>query len=80
MELGPRGVRANSVCPTAVVTEMGIRVCGEEARSAPMLARIPAGLFATPADVAAAVPYLISAAAEMIDGTESALDGGYLAT
>jgi NAD(P)-dependent dehydrogenase (short-subunit alcohol dehydrogenase family) len=80
LELGPRGVRANSICPTVVLTEMGIRVWGEEAKSAPMLARIPAGHFARPDDVAAAVLYLISPEADMINGTELALDGGYLAT
>lgn len=80
LELGPRGVRANSICPTVVLTEMGIQVWGDEAKSAPMLARIPAGHFAQPADVAEAVVYLASPAAEMINGTELVLDGGYLAT
>ena len=80
LELGPRGVRANSICPTVVLTEMGIQVWGDEAKSAPMLARIPAGHFAQPVDVAEAVVYLASPAAEMINGTELVLDGGYLAT
>ena len=48
-ELGPHGIRANSVCPTVVLTEMGQRVWGEEAKAAPMLARIPLGRFAFPA-------------------------------
>lgn len=80
LELGPRGVRANSICPTVVLTEMGTQVWGEEAKSAPMLARIPVGHFAQPEDVAAAVAYLASPAAEMINGIELVLDGGYLAT
>ena len=80
LELGPRGVRANSICPTVVLTEMGTRVWGDAAKSAPMLARIPAGHFAMPEDVAAAVAYLASPAAEIINGTELVLDGGYLAT
>jgi NAD(P)-dependent dehydrogenase (short-subunit alcohol dehydrogenase family) len=80
LELGPRGVRANSICPTVVLTEMGTRVWGDEAKAAPMLARIPAGHFAVPEDVAAAVVYLASPGAEMVNGTELVLDGGYLAT
>ena len=80
LELGPRGVRANSICPTVVLTEMGTQVWGDEAKSAPMLARIPAGHFAVPQDVAAAVVYLSSPGAEMVNGTELVLDGGYLAT
>jgi NAD(P)-dependent dehydrogenase (short-subunit alcohol dehydrogenase family) len=80
LELGPRGVRANSICPTVVLTEMGTQVWGDEAKSAPMLARIPAGHFAHPEDVAAAVVYLASPAADMVNGTDLVLDGGYLAT
>ena len=80
LELGPRGVRANSVCPTVVLTDMGIQVWGDEAKAAPMLARIPAGHFAMPEHVAAAVAYLASPGAEILNGTELVLDGGYLAT
>jgi len=80
LELGARGVRANSVCPTVVLTDMGIQVWGDEAKAAPMLARIPAGHFAMPEHVAAAVAYLASPGAEIVNGTELVLDGGYLAT
>ncbi len=77
LELGPAGVRTNVVCPTIVMTEMGQRVWGEEAKAAPMLARIPAGHFAAPSDVAAAVLFLVSPAAEMLNGVELPIDGGY---
>jgi NAD(P)-dependent dehydrogenase (short-subunit alcohol dehydrogenase family) len=80
LELGPRGVRANSICPTVVLTEMGTQVWGDEAKSAPMLARIPAGHFAQPEHVADAVVYLASPGSEMVNGTDLVLDGGYLAT
>jgi NAD(P)-dependent dehydrogenase (short-subunit alcohol dehydrogenase family) len=80
LELGSRGVRANSICPTVVLTEMGTTVWGEEAKAAPMLARIPAGHFAQPEHVADAVVYLASPGAEMVNGTDLVLDGGYLAT
>jgi NAD(P)-dependent dehydrogenase (short-subunit alcohol dehydrogenase family) len=80
IELGPSGVRANSICPTVVLTEMGQQVWGDEAKAAPMLARIPAGHFAQPEDVGSAVVYLASPGAEMVNGTDLVLDGGYLAT
>lgn len=80
LELGGAGVRANSICPTVTLTEMGTRVWGEEAKAAPMLARIPAGQFLQPADVADAVVYLASPGAAMVNGTDLVLDGGYLAT
>lgn len=78
LELGPYGVRANVLCPTVVMTEMGERVWGEEAKAAPMLARIPAGHFAAPSDIAAAVVYLASDAGEMLNGVALPIDGGYL--
>lgn len=79
LELGPQGVRVNSVCPTVVLTDMGKEVWGEPEVSAPMLARIPGGHFAEPRDVADAVVYLASDAAEMLNGTELVIDGGFSA-
>jgi NAD(P)-dependent dehydrogenase (short-subunit alcohol dehydrogenase family) len=76
-ELGPHGIRANSVCPTVVLTEMGQRVWGEEAKAAPMLARIPLGRFAVPREVSEAVLWLASDAASMVSGVDIAVDGGY---
>ncbi|GGM33598.1 L-xylulose reductase [Longimycelium tulufanense] len=80
LELGPRGVRSNAVCPTVVMTELGQKVWGDEAKAAPMLARIPAGHFAVPSDVANAVLFLASAASDMVNGLELTVDGGYTAT
>jgi NAD(P)-dependent dehydrogenase (short-subunit alcohol dehydrogenase family) len=77
LELGPAGVRANAICPTVVLTEMGQQVWGEQAKAAPMLARIPIGRFGVPADVAAAVVWLASEASAMVNGAELRLDGGF---
>ena len=76
-ELGTHGIRANSVCPTVVLTDMGQRVWGEEAKAAPMLARIPLGRFAVPREVSDTVLWLASDAASMITGVDIAVDGGY---
>jgi NAD(P)-dependent dehydrogenase (short-subunit alcohol dehydrogenase family) len=76
-ELGAHGIRANSVCPTVVLTEMGQRVWGEETKAAPMLARIPLGRFAIPRDVSETVLWLASDAASMISGVDIPVDGGY---
>ena len=78
-ELGHAGIRVNSVSPTVVLTEMGTRVWGDEAKAAPMLARIATGHFAQPADVAAAVEHLLSPGAEMITGHDLVVDGGFSA-
>jgi NAD(P)-dependent dehydrogenase (short-subunit alcohol dehydrogenase family) len=77
LELGRYGVRANVVCPTVILTEMGQRVWGPAEKSGPMLARIPVGHFGVPADVAHAVLYLASPAADMVNGVELPVDGGY---
>ena len=77
LELGPSGVRANAVCPTVVLTEMGQQVWGESQKAAPMLARIPLGRFGIPSDVADAVVFLASDASAMINGAEIPLDGGF---
>jgi NAD(P)-dependent dehydrogenase (short-subunit alcohol dehydrogenase family) len=76
-ELGQYGIRANSVCPTVVLTDMGRKVWGEEAKSAPMIARIPLGRFAEPSEVADTVLWLASDAASMINGVDVPVDGGY---
>lgn len=77
LELGPDGVRANSLCPTIVLTDMGRKVWGEEAKAAPMLARIPLGRFAVPAEVSATALFLASDLASMINGVDIPIDGGY---
>ena len=76
-ELGRYGIRANSVCPTVVLTEMGQRVWGEESKAVPMLARIPLGRFAVPREVSDTVLWLASDASSMVSGVDIPVDGGY---
>ena len=79
LELGPQGVRANSICPTVVLTDMGQRVWGDQPdKAAPMLARIPQSRFAQPHEVSDVAVWLASDAASMVSGTEIPVDGGYL--
>ncbi len=80
LELGPHGIRVNSVNPTVTLTPMGEMAWGDPAKSAPMLARNPLGRFAKPLDVAQAVAYLLSDQAAMIHGAVLPIDGGFLVT
>ncbi|WP_456833099.1 glucose 1-dehydrogenase [Deinococcus sp. UYEF24] len=80
IELGPHGIRTNSVNPTVVLTPMGQRAWSDPAKSGPMLARTPLGRFAQPLDVAQAVAYLLSDGAAMINGATLFVDGGFLAS
>jgi L-xylulose reductase len=80
LELGIHGIRVNSVNPTVTLTPMGAMAWGDPAKSDPMLAKIPLGRFAQPADVADAVAFLLSREAGMITGIALPVDGGFLAT
>ena len=79
VELGPHGIRTNSVNPTVTLTPMADLVWSDAAKAAPMLARIPAGRFVQPREVATAVCFLLSEAAAMINGTCLDVDGGFRA-
>ncbi|MFV0332961.1 MAG: SDR family oxidoreductase [Tropicimonas sp.] len=76
LEWGPRGITVNAVSPTVVETELGLTGWagekGERARAA-----IPTRRFARPWEVAASVLYLASDAAEMVNGANLMIDGGY---
>lgn len=79
LELGPSGVRANSICPTVTLTDMGQRVWLDHPdKAAPMLDRIPLRRFAYPAEVSATAVWLASDASSMINGVDLPVDGGYL--
>jgi len=76
LEWGRHGVTVNAVSPTVVETAMGKQVWSGAPGEA-MKARIPAGRFATPEEIAAAVAFLASDAAAMINGDNLVVDGGY---
>lgn len=78
LELGPHQIRVNALNPTITMTPMGAMAWGDPAKSAPMLAKIPLGRFAKPINVAQAVAYLLSDAADMIHGVSLPVDGGFL--
>ena len=79
LELGPHNIRVNVVAPTVVMTEMGIKVWSDPAKSEPMLAKIPLNRFAQPANIVDAVMFLASEEASMINGVVLCVDGGYTA-
>ena len=77
LELAPYGIQVNTICPTVILTPMGLSVWGDAAKAEPMLAKIPAGRFGQPSDVSAAIRYLASPAADLVTGSELTVDGGY---
>jgi NAD(P)-dependent dehydrogenase (short-subunit alcohol dehydrogenase family) len=78
-ELGPSGITVNAVAPAIVDTAMTRAALTEEARQR-ILPRIPLGRFATTADIADLVTFLVSDRASFITGAVIPVDGGILTT
>ena len=66
IELGPHGIRVNSVNPTVTLTPMAQFAWSEPEKRAPMLAEIPLGRFAEPDEVVEPILFLLSDAASMV--------------
>ena len=73
-ELGSRGITVNAVAPGFIDTDM-TRALSEEQR-AELLRQIPAGRLGTPAEVAAAVLFLVSPQSAYITGETLHVNGG----
>ena len=80
VELGPYGIRVNAVNPTVTLTDMATQAWSDTEKSARMLGRIPLARFATVAEVASAVLFLLGDGAAMINGVCLRVDGGQLIT
>lgn len=80
LELGPHGIRVNTVNPTVIMTELGRKVWSAPEKSQGMLSKIPLGRFGEIQDVVDAVLFLLSDGASMISGVHLPVDGGFLAT
>jgi 3-oxoacyl-[acyl-carrier protein] reductase len=74
-EFGPAGIRVNAVAPGVTVTDMTAHIVESEDGSR-RLADTPAGRFAQPEDVAAAVLFLLSDEAAMFHGQTLNPNGG----
>lgn len=77
-ELAPHGINVNAIAPGYMVTNNTELLRNDEKRSADILARIPAGRWGTPEDIAGACVFLASAAAGYVNGYTLAVDGGWL--
>jgi len=78
-EWARHGVNVNAVAPGYVETDNTAALRDDPDRAAEILARIPAGRWARADDVAGAVVFLCSSAADYVHGVVLPVDGGWLA-
>lgn len=78
-EWAPHGIQVNAIAPGYMATDNTEALRADADRSGAILARIPAGRWGTPADLAGPVVFLASAASDYVNGFTLAVDGGWLA-
>jgi 2-dehydro-3-deoxy-D-gluconate 5-dehydrogenase len=78
-EWAPLGINVNAIAPGYFETNNTAPLRSDAVRAPAILARIPAGRWGTPADLAGAAVFLASRASDYVHGTVLAVDGGWLA-
>lgn len=78
-EWAGRGVNVNAIAPGYIATDNTQALQDDPVRSRAILARIPAGRWGHPEDLAGAVVFLASDAARYVHGAVIPVDGGWLA-
>jgi len=77
LELAPKGIRCNSVCPTMVESNMmdnASRISSEQYIED--MKKYPLGRYGLPKEVALSIVFLLSDASSFITGTSLKIDGG----
>lgn len=78
-ELGPHGIRVNTVCPTFIETAMTEKMFADPAFRTYVESRIALGRLGRLEDIMGAVVFLASDAAAMVTGSALMVDGGWTA-
>ncbi len=78
-EWAAKGINVNAVAPGYIITSNTEALRNDAERSTAILARIPAGRWGEAADIAGAVIFLASDAAQYVHGVTLPVDGGWLA-
>jgi 2-deoxy-D-gluconate 3-dehydrogenase len=78
-EWAAKGINVNAIAPGYMATANTAPLRADAARSAEILARIPASRWGQPEDLAGTVVFLCSSASDYVHGSVIAVDGGWLA-
>ena len=78
-EWAPHAINVNALAPGYFVTDNTTALRADEKRNAEILARIPAGRWGEPEDLAGAAVFLASPASDYVNGVILPVDGGWLA-
>lgn len=78
-EWAQHNINVNALAPGYMATNNTQQLRADEARSAAILERIPAGRWGLPDDMMGPVVFLASAASDYVNGYTLAVDGGWLA-
>ncbi|RYH03509.1 2-dehydro-3-deoxy-D-gluconate 5-dehydrogenase KduD [Salipiger sp. IMCC34102] len=78
-EWAGQGINVNAVAPGYIATANTAALRDDPERSRAILERIPAGRWGDPADIAGAVTFLCTPAANYVTGAVLNVDGGWLA-
>lgn len=80
MDMGKKGVRINSVCPSLTRTGMTADMMDDQELLAKFAERIPLGRVCEPQEIAAVIAFLASDDASFMTGANVAVDGGVSAS
>jgi NAD(P)-dependent dehydrogenase (short-subunit alcohol dehydrogenase family) len=79
VDLGPHGIRINTICPTFIETPLARPMLANEAFRSAVLSRIKLGRVGQVEDLMGAVVFLASDASALMTGSALVVDGGWAA-
>jgi NAD(P)-dependent dehydrogenase (short-subunit alcohol dehydrogenase family) len=79
IELGPAGIRVNTLCPTFIETPMTKPFFADRKFKSDVLAKIKLGRLGQVEDLTGGAVFLASAASALMTGSSLVIDGGWTA-
>ena len=78
-ELGPHGIRVNTICPTFIETPMTAHMLEDEEFKSFVTSKIALGRIGQVEDIMGAAVFLASDASSLVTGSSLMVDGGWTA-